>query len=350
LNFRPRSVGVRTLFVLVVAVTLAAGACSSDSKKVAKQPAATTTTTLPPVFPLTGKPVTDPAAAARPAVTVKIDNVPQARPQSGIDKADVVYEEYTEETTRFIVVFQSTLADTVGPVRSVRPADPTIITPIGGVLAFSGGAPAIVALAEASPLKIVTENDADVMKRHSDRSAPHNLYTSTPGLLSKAPPGAPPPPAFASFLRPGQAFAGSGAVPITNLSLQPAPTVKADYAWDPATSTWTRSTGGQQHDLEGGGHISPTNVIVQFTPYSQFPADSKVKYPEVLGTGDAWIFASGQMVKGHWSKTDAAAMTTFTDAAGAPIVLPPGQTWVHFVGADMPVTPTGPAPAAPAAP
>jgi hypothetical protein len=339
-----RSVGGRALLVLAMAVTLVASGCSSDSKKTAKTPETTTSTTLPPVFPLTGRPVTDPAAAARPAVTVKIDNSAAARPQGGIDKADVVFEEYTEGITRFVVVFQSTEADSVGPVRSVRPADPTIVTPLGGVLAFSGGAPAIVALAEASPLTIVDENAADVMKRRSGRSAPHNLYTTTAGLLSKAPAGAAPPPSFGAFLRPGQNFAGAGAVPIDHLSVVPAPSVTADYAWDAASSTWKRSTDGEAHALEGGAQISPTNVIVQFTPYSDFPADSKVKFPEVVGTGDAWVFAGGQMVKGHWSKAGPTAMTTFTDAAGAPIVLPAGQTWVHFVAPDAPVTPTGPPP------
>lgn len=341
----------RTSLVLVVAVTLVAGACSSGSKHAAaKVAAATTTTTLPPIFPLTGRPATDPAAAARPAATVKIDNSAAARPQAGIDKADVVYEEYTEGITRFVVVFQSTAADTIGPVRSVRPADPTIVTPLGGVLAFSGGAPAIVALATASPLTIVTENDTAVMKRHSDRSAPHNLYTSTAGLESKEVPGATPPPPFAAFLRPGQTFSGAGAVPITSLSILPAPSVKADYEWDAASSTWRRSTDGKPHALDGGGQIAPTNIIVQFTPYSVFPPDPKVMFPEVVGTGDAWVFASGQMVKGHWSKTGPTAMTTFTDAAGAPIVLPPGQTWVHFVAPDAPVTPTGPTPPPTAAP
>jgi hypothetical protein len=342
---------------LVAAVAVVAASCSSGggSKPKAQQPT-TTTTTLPAVFPLTGRPVTDPAAAARPAATVKIDNIDVARPQAGIEKADVVFEEYTEGITRFVVVFQSTAADSVGPVRSVRPADPSIVTPLGGVLAFSGGAPAIVDLAKASPLTLVTENDADVMKRRSNRAAPHNLYTSTEGLWSKEPAGAKPPPSFANFLRSGQAFSGPGAVPISHLSVVPAPSVTADYDWDGASSTWKRTTDGKPHMLEDGSQIAPTNVIVQFTPYLDFPQDSKVRYPQVVGTGDAWIFASGQMIKGHWSKPSPEAMTAFTDAAGAPVVLPPGQTWVHFVAPDAPVTPTGPpapstpAPGAPGAP
>lgn len=347
-----RRSGSRTTLLVALTLALVAAACSgSGGNKSKAQPApATTTTTLPAVFPLTGRPVTDPAAAARPAATVKIDNIAVARPQAGIDKADVVFEEYTEGITRFVVVFQSTAADSVGPVRSVRPADPTIVTPLGGVLAFSGGAPAIVALAHEAPLTIVTENDADIMKRRSTRSAPHNLYTTTDGLWSKAPAGTKPPPSFANFLRSGQSFAGVGAVPITHLSVVPAPSVTADYDWDAASSTWKRNTDGKPHGLEGGGQISPTNIIVQFTPYLDFPQDSKVRYPNVLGTGDAWIFAAGQMVKGHWSKAAATDMTTFTDAAGAPIVLPPGQTWVHFVAPDAPVTPTGPPPPPTAAP
>src|SRR5204863_325092 len=80
----------------------------------------------------------------RPAVVVKIDNNAAARPQAGLDAADVVYEEVTEGITRFVVVFQSTDADPIGPVRSVRPADPLIVAPLGGLLVFSGGAPNIV--------------------------------------------------------------------------------------------------------------------------------------------------------------------------------------------------------------
>jgi hypothetical protein len=58
----------------------------------------------------------------------------------------------------------------------------------------------------------------------------------------------------------------------------------------------------------------------------------------VLGTGDAWIFAAGALVQGTWSKPTADAVTSFTDSAGAPIVLPPGQTWVHLVAPGSSVT------------
>ena len=297
----------------------------------------TTTTTLPPTYPLTGRPATDPAKAARPAVAVKIDNIAEARPQAGIAAADVVYEEFTEGITRFIVVFQSGDAPVVGPVRSVRPADPAVVTPLGGVLAFSGGSPAAVAIAAAAPLALVTEGDTAVMYRRPGRSAPHNLYTSTDGLFSRAPAGAPPPPRFAAFLGEGQSFSGPGSQPVSHLSVIPAPYVAASYDWDPASATWLRATDGVPHLLEDG-RVAPTTVIVQFTPYQVFAADEAVMYPDVLGTGDAWVFAAGTVVQGTWSKPTPDAVTTFADSAGAPIVLPPGQTWVHLVAPGSSVT------------
>jgi len=335
----------------MVAALLAAG-CSGSSKQAAggqtstttepastttEAPTTTTTAPPPPTYPLTGRPVTDAGRAGRAAVAVKIDNIAEARPQSGIGHADVVYEEFTEGVTRFIVVFHSEDAEVVGPVRSVRPADPVIITPLGGVLGFSGGSPGAEALARAAPLTIVTENDTAVMYRRSFRLAPHNLYTSTAGLFSRAPAGAGSPPAFAQFLKEGENFFGPGIMPVASLHVVPAPQVVADYEWDAATRTWRRFTDGQPHVLEDG-QIGPANVIVQFTPYSTFIDDDKVMYPEVLGSGEVWVFASGQLVRGTWTKDTPSSVTKFTNLDGAPIVLPPGQTWVHLVAPGSSVT------------
>ncbi|MDQ3896428.1 MAG: DUF3048 domain-containing protein [Actinomycetota bacterium] len=298
---------------------------------------APTTTTLPPTYPLTGLPLSDPAKAARPAVAVKIDNIEAARPQAGIRAADVVYEEFTEGVTRFIVVYHSNEADVVGPVRSVRPADPSIVAPLGGILAFSGGSPGAVAIAQAAPLTLVTEGDTAVMYRRPGRAAPHNLYTSTQGLYLRAPPSAGSPRKFADFLTGGRTFTGPGATPVSSISLIPAPYVTASYDWDAAAGAWLRSTDGRPH-LTEEGRIAPTNVIVQFTPYTVFVDDEAVQYPEVVGTGDAWIFAAGMLVQGTWSKPSTDAVTTYTDSAGAPIALPPGQTWVHLVAPGSTVT------------
>jgi hypothetical protein len=326
-----------TSLTLVAVLALVGASCSRDDDGSASQPTGPPTTLPPPIFPLTGRLATDQAVLNRAAVAVKIDNNSAARPQAGIDKADVVYEEFTEGITRFVVVFHSTDADPVGPVRSVRPADPVIVYPLGGVFAFSGGSPAIRALVPGAPVTAVDEAATDVMRRRRDRSAPFNLYTNVASLVAKAPAGAKPPPKFAEFLMAGQTFAAAGAAPVSHFGLKPAPFLSADYDWDPGSGTWKRVTDGSPATLEGGGQIAPNNVIVQFTPYSVYQPDPQVQYPEVVGTGEAWIFASGMLVKGRWAKPDPGAVTAFTDANGAPIVLPPGQTWVHLVATGIPV-------------
>ncbi len=339
------------MLLLVLATLLAAG-CSGAEKPVdkaaAEQPqpapetttttvAPTTTTTLPPTYPLTGLPAPDAATASRAAVAVKIDNVGEARPQAGIRAADVVYEEFTEGVTRFIAVYHSNDAEVVGPVRSVRPADPVIVTPLGGVLGFSGGSPGAEALARDAPLTLVTEGDTAVMYRRAGRVAPHNLYTSTAGLWSRVPAGVGSPRRFAAFLPQGGSFTGPGAKPVSTLHLVPADNVVADWNWDASARAWLRSTDGARH-LTEEGPIAPTTVIVQFTPYRFFVDDYSVIYPEVVGSGEVWVFAAGSLVQGTWSKASADAVTTFTDSGGAPIVLPPGQTWVHLVAPGSSVT------------
>ncbi len=344
---RPRRRPAPLAVPLLILAAVVATACSSAGKAAAPAPTSTTrapetttstaaptttttTTPPPPTYALTGRPAADLGIAARAAVAVKIDNIWEARPQAGITAADVVYEEFTEGVTRFIAVYHSTDAEVVGPVRSVRPADPVIVTPLGGVLGFSGGSPGAVALATDTPLTLVMEDDLAVMYRRGDRLAPHNLYTSTAGLFSRVPAEVGSPRAFATFLTEGESFGGPGAVPVASIGLDPAPYVTAGYDWDAASGTWLRSTDGTPHMVEEG-RIAPTTVIVQFTHYEFFIDDYDVQYPEVVGTGEAWIFAAGAMVPGTWHKESPGAVTNFIDSAGAPVAIPPGQTWVHLV-------------------
>ena len=342
------------VLLLTLAALVAAG-CSSAGKAAAPaptsttkppetttttEPPTTTTTTAPPpppTYPLTGRPATDAGIAGRTAVAVKIDNIVDARPQAGINAADVVYEEFTEGVTRFIVVYHSRDAEVVGPVRSVRPADPVIVSPLGGVLGFSGGSPGAVAVARDTPLTLVMEDDVAVMYRRGGRVAPHNLYTSTAGLFSRVPPEAGSPPALATFLTEGKSFGGPGAIPVASIGLVPAPYVTAGYDWDAGSGTWLRSTDGAPHMVEEG-RIAPTTVIVQFAPYQYFVDDYNVQYPEVVGTGEVWVFAAGAMVPGTWHKESPGAVTNFVDSDGAPIAIPPGQTWVHLVAPGSSVT------------
>ena len=121
------------LYLLVTLVVIAGGVVAYSHYHLTT----TTTTTKPashyPTAPLTG--LSDPSGTAilRPALTIKVENTPQALPQWGIDQADVVYEEIVNGgITRLAAIFNSQAPAKVGPVRSVRPTDTQVVWPIGG--------------------------------------------------------------------------------------------------------------------------------------------------------------------------------------------------------------------------
>ena len=153
-----------------------------------------TTTTVPVVVrkPLTGEPVSSAdEIIARPALVVKIDNHPQARPQSGLNKADIVFEEIVEGTlTRFAAVFHSSDADPVGPIRSGRSQDVDMLGPLNGpVFAWSGGNGGVRNLIRNSDFINLDAGFTPGYYRRSGRGgAPHNLYSSTAALWANVPP------------------------------------------------------------------------------------------------------------------------------------------------------------------
>lgn len=314
---------------LVLALTAACGGGGGAGERGQAPRAPETTTAVLGAYPLTGMPASDRGKLGRTALSVKIDNAAASRPQAGLDQADLVYEEITEGITRLVVVFHSSDADMVGPVRSVRPADPNIVKPLGGPLVFSGGSGSVIDVVRASGIRQITEDDTDTLRRRSGRRAPHNLYTSTEDMYRKAGDGSPP-PAFSPFLGPGQTYAPAGVAPATGLALRPAIYIRASYEWDAGASAWKRSTDGRPHMVEGAGQIAPKNVIVQFTPYVPFAADREVRVPQVVGSGDALVFVNGTQVKAKWAKSAPGSVTTYVDTAGKPIPLTPGQTWIHL--------------------
>lgn len=338
-------------------------ACSSGGGERAARPpsgaakagVAAPATTAVPTYPLTGLPAADAGRAARPALVVKIDNAPKARPQAGLDRADVVFEELVEGgVTRFLAVFQSRDADPLGPVRSVRPVDPAIVTPLGGLFAYSGGAPKFQAMIRRAP---VTDVGADAFpeayRRDRSRPAPNNLFTRTSLLYTRAH-GEAPPPRWFDFRPPAAPFSGTGLEPVGRMVVSMGQRTSAEWRWDPAAGVWRRFTNGTPHVLVGGGQYGAENVVLQFVPYRATEdvdvGNNHVPAAEVVGTGDVIALSGGAMVRGKWRKPTVASVTEYDDLAGRPIRLAPGRTWVMLVpvGAYHAVEPVdGAAPARP---
>jgi hypothetical protein len=339
----------RPLVVLVLVGCLLAGACGGgDKDKKAAAPKTTTTgaTSAPDsspqvaagTAPLTGLPLTDGGRATRPALVVKIDNAPKARPQVGLNQADVVIEEKVEDgVTRFFTIFHSNDSDPVGPVRSARTTDITLATPLHRPLfAYSGTNATFQEQVNHAPLVDVGVNAMpNAYFRQSGRPAPYNLFSRTSVLSQHPAPQSSAPPALFPYRREGQAAtAGSpgGGVHIEFVGKHI--TTVVDYAWDGGSGTWRRVENGTPHTDGAGAQVAPRNVVVQLVQYKDTGqidrSGTSVPEAELVGSGEAWILTDGKVVKGTWSKPTAEAVTAFNGPDGKPVPLTPGQTWVEL--------------------
>ncbi|MDY7100955.1 MAG: DUF3048 domain-containing protein [Actinomycetota bacterium] len=305
-------------------------------------PAATTppATTPPQLTPPHANVPTNPGAGvltglgtgpARPALAVKIHNVGSApsgaRPQSGINQADIVYEEKVEGgLTRFVAVFHSNNVGTVGPVRSARTSDTEILASYNRpLIGYSGANAAVEATVAASSLVPVGSRQAGgAYWRSGARPAPHNLYTSTGALWSA--------PAGNGAGIPGAQFAYRAAGEALPANARPArlvdvrfPAASIRYEWNGAG--WARGMNGSWHVDTAGAIAAPENVIVQFINYRPSTADARSPHAVMTGSGEAWIFTAGHVVPAAWSRPNLAAPTSFT-VGGQPVKLTPGRTWV----------------------
>src|SRR5436190_15603859 len=191
---------MRRPLIVLVALACALAACGGSKKKAApaQEPVATTTP-APPIAPLTGLPDPGRTAEKRCAITVKIDNTNASRPKYGVEQADDVYEEVVEGGyTRIAAIFNSQAPDRVGPVRSVRKTDQSLVWPIGGVFVYSGGAPYAIESINTAPVVQLDETRAgSLMFRDHSRHAPFNLYAHLDFMYSRCGTPVPPPALFA---------------------------------------------------------------------------------------------------------------------------------------------------------
>ncbi len=334
----------RPLLVLAAAGGLALSACSSGagaasgpttadpstSTSTSTTLPATTTTAAPQVVaPLTGLP-TDAATAARPALVVKIDNFPTiARPQVGINQADVVFEEIVEGITRFAAVFQSSQADPVGPIRSARTSDINILAQLGRpLLAWSGGNPFVTkAIQNANIDNLTPDRYASAYFRTADRAKPHNYFSNTSTLFSLATDATPVPQPLFQY-RGADTPLPPTAQPAAGVKIVFTGGEKVDYQWNDTLQGWARFQAGTPHVDVDGHQIAPQNLVVLFTKYKASPADPRSPEAQTVGSGDAWVFTNGSIIPGTWNRPDATKPASLTDGNGQPILLTPGHTWV----------------------
>ena len=295
--------------------------------------------------PLTGKEIPPELWLNRPkrVLAFKIDNNINARPQSGLQEADSVFEILVEGgMTRFLAFFLDNTSKYLGPIRSARPTDPTVVRPYDGTLVVSGATDGLIPTIRELGVPVLEEVTAPAMFRIGSRKAPHNLYADTELVREVVDSRG------FKFLQPGpqplypfgfnQNNWDSGANKIT-IQYSEFTTViwKLDgnrysrfiidaYSSDKdAVAHNFISQDGNYSDILS----TETIVVIQGALYK----DKATTLPSILtvGIGDLFIFNDGKYVQGNWRRTDISENFEFFDLNQNPIEVPPSSQWIHIV-------------------
>ncbi len=348
-----RTFGVMSIVSRRRLLALAGGAallsaCGGSSKKSAATTAETTaessvpattiaeTTTTPttaaavaaPVQPLTGLPLVDSALLSKVALVVKVSNDGGARPQTGLNDPDIIFEAWGTGPTRFATVWHSTDLDFVGPIRSCREQDVNLVGEFNrAVFACSGGNPGNIALLRNSDLLLVTEGQGLGWELDPNRGRPHKTHANTALLRANAGPDRTGPAQQFHYRAVGEAATAGD--PMTGFDLQ-IQQVFVQWRYDAGTGRYVRSQDGRPHLLTDGKQVSTDNVAIFYLDYEPSHTDNRSPDGDTTGSNPAIVFTGGRMVLGTWTRNDRLEPFAITDASSAPILLTPGRTFIEL--------------------
>lgn len=349
-------------FLVLLSVFVACGSSNSDESSsdiststtstLAQIDESTTTTEVENKFvfniekmsPLTGLELEPEKWLMRPrrVIAFKIDNNINARPQSGLQEADSVHEILVEGgMTRFLAFFLDNTSNYLGPVRSARPTDPTLVRPYGGTLVVSGATDGLIPAIRDLGVPVLEEQKSPVMFRIASRKAPHNLYADTE-LVREV------------INDKGFYFVQPGPEPLYEFGYDQtnwtngANKITVKYSefttviWKKDGDKYSRFIIDNYSDVkEPVAHNYITQdkktdilqtesiVVIQGPLYK----DIATTLPSVLtvGVGKAYVFHNGKYIEGTWRRGDITDSFVLLDNNQDKIEVPPSAQWVHIL-------------------
>jgi hypothetical protein len=317
-----------------------------DAPKKHPAAAAPVVTTAPsPPCPLTGQPAPGGQVPQRPALAIKVDNYPAARPQSGLNKADIVFEEPVEGgITRLVAVFQCQAASLVGPIRSARAVDAPILDELSDPLFVHAGGidPVISIINDANDINDDVFTHPQIAFHPAGREAPYDTYTTT-GLVWGINPSdtTPPSPLFT------YSSAVPAGTPVGAVNIDFSGTNDNTWNWSPFNDQWLLSIGGVPANVTGGARIGVANIVVEsvnvtYGPWLENSEGGLEVQSQLVGLGPLKVFRNGEEISGFWARSSLSDPTVLTGPNNTPIALDPGKTWIELVPSTIPIVTSPP--------
>ena len=282
----------------------------------------------------------DPARIGSGAPTIiQIENSIDARPQAGMQQADMVYEYISEGSIpRLSAIYWHPLPDLVGPVRSCRLITIRLELMYKGMIYCSGANDYILGLVWKHPNLVNdwSHGAGNVFYRdNASRYAPHNVMmhgNNTTAFTSQA--GLPAPVYDISPKHPDATFTGDAAPTVA------VPDHGASWQYDAGSKQYVKTQDGRAFNNVGTGRVHAKTVIVEYVnsyldtnPANSFHGYYTEAY-ELTGDGRADIFVDGLVIHATWHHPDPNVPVVYLDASGNPIDLDSGLTWVHVIGSE----------------
>ena len=275
-----------------------------------------------------------------PILAVKIDDTVSARPQIGIDRADIVYIEQVEGgLTRLAAIFSSEIPQLIGPIRSARISDIDILAQYGTVVfAYSGAQSKLLPVIAAANLHDygAQRQSPTIYTRDESRTAPTNMVLRADLLMEKVRDDE----KVVPLSKPAGWVFGDlnpGGVAISDAKIS-WPAASYEVTWSDVQSRWLISNNGVANMSASGGQHGPTTFLIQIVEISASEYGDKfggvTPYSKTVGSGRGFILRDGQYFPATWSRSDELSGTTWTDSTGADIPLARGQVWIALTEKD----------------
>ena len=282
--------------------------------------------------PLTGLEVTT-EQSKLPLTALMVENSVDARPQSGLNHAGVIYEAIAEGgITRFATIYQDDLPAEIGPVRSLRPYYLDWLRPYSATIAHVGGSQRALKMVRDGTWKDMDQfANGKSFWRSKDRKAPHNVYTSKDLIDSYN-------QSKNNQLEDVTFFARkddqkSAAPNATDIKLNISSTkYNVEFKYNPELNSYKRFQGGEAHLDKSGVQLEPKVVVAIVANYSIVQEDGSRSAYQTTGSGEAVVFQDGTATAATWQKADQASQLKLIDSTGTEIKLNRGQTWITALG------------------